>query len=47
MLAQLWAKVEQCLEALSSQTIAILLILIPVRKCQKMLKWVGAKQITN
>jgi hypothetical protein len=47
MLAQLWAKVEECLEAVSSQNMAILLILMPVRKRQKMLKWVGAKQITN
>jgi hypothetical protein len=47
MLAQLRAKVEQCLKAASSQNMAILLILMPVRKCQKMLKWVGAKQITR
>jgi len=47
MLAQLRAKVQLCLEAASSQNMAILLILLPVRKCQKIVKWVGAKQITN
>jgi len=47
VLAQLWAKVEQCLEAASSQNMTILFILMPVRKCQKMLKWVEAIQITN
>lgn len=47
VLAQLQAKVEQCLEMVSCQNMAFLLILMPVRKCQIMLKLVGAKQITN
>jgi hypothetical protein len=47
VLAQLWAKVDQCLEAASCQNMAFLSILMPVRKCQIMLKWVGAKQNTN
>jgi hypothetical protein len=47
VLAQLWAKVDECLEAASCQNMAFLLILMPVRKCQIMLKYVGAKQITN